>query len=145
MEKTDYEKEREEARKAGAKATKAQNEKAETELVEYKRQDRQEMEDARTYKPQVAIKDYPTGAFFCVDDREWPLRYVESIEVGDKGRPPETRYLMYSGRHAYEADRASIKVTMHSGQEHYISCNRFQLDPLLDAMRTVWKEGRSTQ
>lgn len=112
------------------------------EMEKYVNADHQEMVDARAYKPVITIADYPTGKFFCVDDREWPLRYVESIEVGDVGHEPYWRYISCSVHAPREASRAAIMVTMHSGQSHRIECNRHQLDPLLDAMKTAWKSGR---
>ncbi len=112
-------------------------------MEKYVEADRQEMVDARNYKPIVTVADYPSGKFFCVNDSEWPLRYVESIEVGYAGREPYWQYVSSSARAPFEAERATIKITMHSGQVHRIECNRHQLDPLLDAMKTAWKQGHS--
>ena len=107
--------------------------------------DRKERVDARVYKPMIAIKEYAAGTFFHIDnEREWPLRYIESIEVSEIGREP---YWSRMGdcRLPHEARRSCIDVVMHSGNRHKIECNRHQVDPLLDVMRTAWKTGKSTK
>lgn len=113
----------------------------EKKLEGFRQADRQAMEDARSYVPKVAVTDYPTGEFLCFDGREWPVRYIESIEADDVGSAPGMG-LGYRSLFARKAQDASIKVTLHSGQSHSIRCNRFQLDALLDALRTAWKTGK---
>ena len=107
--------------------------------------DRQERVDARIYKPMIAIKEYAAGTFFHIDnEREWPLRYIESIEVSETGREPRWNNTMGVSL-PHEARRAYIDVVMHSGNRHTIECNRHQVDPLLDVMRTAWKTKKSTK
>ena len=107
--------------------------------------DQCDMVDARVYKPMIVIKEYAAGAFFHIDnEREWPLRYIESIEVSEIGCEPYWSNILGVSL-PYEARRSCIDVVMHSGNRHEIECNRHQLDPLLDVMRTAWKTGKSTK
>ena len=107
--------------------------------------DQRERVDARIYKPMIAIKEYAAGTFFHVDnEREWPLRYIESIEVSETGREPYW-YTIGDSRIPCEAQRSCIDIVMHSGNRHQIECNRHQVDPLLGVMRTAWKTKKSTK
>ena len=117
---------------------------ANAELAEYKEQDRQDSLDARFYVPPVAAKEYTAGSFLCCGNQEWPRRFIESIEANNQGCEPwlETSWFYHTTITPMRG-RASVRLTMASGQKHYVECNRFQRDPRLDALRHAWKTGKA--
>lgn len=117
----------------------ALREEREKTMRQFEKADRQEMVDARNYKPIVSVMSYRSGEFFCIQDKEWLLKYVESVEVENVGREPYWSH-DFGQDIPVEAQRASIKVTMHSGTSHFVKCNRHQLDSLLDAVQTAWRK-----
>ncbi len=102
---------------------------------------------ARSFVPTVKVEDFAAGSFLCYEDLGIPIRFIESIEMGSpsrfaSNRPPhrESNAWSISGVvYAYPASCPGVEITMSSGSKHHLSCNRWELDILLEALRRAWK------
>lgn len=104
-------------------------------------------QDARSFVPDVSVRKFVAGDFLCYWKLEVPRKFIESIEphefaaiYGPGGNGIAPRKSFHDGS-AVKAACAGIRVRMHSGQTHNISCNRWQVDTLLAALRDAWKHG----
>lgn len=134
--------------------------KKEEELQVAEEADEKDRVAAQSFRPSGFIKSYSSGKFLCYGEFEAPLRFVESIRVGAVGYKPQLHcemsmfginphasifssdYRTESWFRYVEVGRASIKITMASGQAHSIGCSRHELDILFDALVKAWKDGK---
>ena len=117
-------------------------------LARYIAADDLDRHDAQSFVPDVSVRKFVAGDFLCYGELELPRGFIGSIEPGQyagifsRGGNSVTPHLsLHPGVGAVKARCAGVKITMHSGQTHTISCNRWQTDILLDALRDGWKHG----
>jgi hypothetical protein len=111
---------------------------------------------ARSYVPDYKVERFPAGMFLLIADHEIPLRFVEDITVSNHGSEPDFGEVWRDSWGtfrmvnviedepvrdwtAFPARRATIKITMNSGREFYVSVNRHCAEMLLASLRETWK------
>jgi hypothetical protein len=130
--------------------------KAEADFWFYNELDEIDRQVARSYVPDYKVERFPAGMFLLIGDHEIPLRFVEDITVSSHGSEPDfgevyiNRWGTFRCVDVIEdepfrdwasspARRATIKITMNSGREFYVSVNRHCAEMLLASLRETWK------
>lgn len=113
----------------------------EAKLAEWIAEDEGDRVLARHYVAPVTVEHGQSGPFLVCGKVELALRFVESITVPTPGHRPFMMPMMYIGTYP-ERGRASICITMQSGQKHSVDCSRWHVDMLLAALQSAWRANR---
>lgn len=112
-------------------------------LAEVDKRNAEARDAAKKSLPNVYVVTHPTGDFLCYGTHDVPLRFIESITVGDAGSPFHLSNAFSINMHSehIRGGTASISITMHSGQRHSIDCTFADVDAVYHALKSAWKSG----